>query len=94
MYNVFATSNTVIDSDEPPITRTVGLFGDSNNFMKRFCVDRHNEYTNGLFMDLSARKIGIKELWELKWHRDWNERNAPPPVWPDWMRGFKDYWRP
>jgi prepilin-type N-terminal cleavage/methylation domain-containing protein len=80
--------------DEPPIGRTFGFFGDSDNHMKRFCVDRHREYTNAVFMDMSVRSVGIKELWELRWHRDWNHGNSPPPVWPDWMRGFKDYWLP
>jgi len=80
--------------NEPPISRTFGSFGDSENHMKRFCVDRHDENTNGLFMDLSVRNVGIKELWELDWHRDWNRGNAPPPVWPEWMRGFKEYWTP
>ena len=81
--------------NEPPPGRTLGLFGDSHQHMKRFCVDRHNEKTNGLFMDLTVRSVGIKELWELRWHRWYNEGNInPPPEWPDWMSGFKDYWIP
>ncbi|MHC4486482.1 MAG: type II secretion system protein [Planctomycetota bacterium] len=61
--------------------------------LRRFCVNRHNGFTNGLFLDLSVRKIGLKELWELKWHRNWTEEraNARTPVWPDWMRNLKDY---
>jgi prepilin-type processing-associated H-X9-DG protein len=33
------------------------------------CINRHNGYINCLFMDWSARKVGLKELWTLKWHR-------------------------
>jgi prepilin-type N-terminal cleavage/methylation domain-containing protein/prepilin-type processing-associated H-X9-DG protein len=35
-----------------------------------FCINRHNGYTNGLFMDWSVRRIGLKELWTLKWQED------------------------
>jgi hypothetical protein len=59
--------------------------------MRRFCVNRHEGYVNGVFLDLSTvRRIGLKELWRLKWHRRYDV-DAPPPVWPQWMRNFKDY---
>ena len=77
--------------DEPPEALFLGAFGDSDNHMKRFCVDRHNDKNGAVFMDLSARSVGLKELWELEWHRNWNPWNQPPPVWPDWMAGMKDY---
>ena len=35
--------------------------------MTRFCLNRHNGKVNGLFMDFSARPIGLKELWTLRW---------------------------
>jgi prepilin-type N-terminal cleavage/methylation domain-containing protein len=60
--------------------------------MRLHCIDRHKGGINGVFLDMSVRKIGLKELWKLKWHRNyeigntWTESNAP---WPDWMRGFK-----
>jgi hypothetical protein len=38
----------------------------------------------------SARKVGLKELWWLKWHKGF-DLNADPPVWPAWMENFKDY---
>ena len=79
-------------NNEPPMWLIYGEFGDSDHHMKRFCVNRHNENTNALFMDLSVRSVGIKELWELRWHRNWNQGNHPPPDWPEWMNGFKEYW--
>jgi prepilin-type N-terminal cleavage/methylation domain-containing protein len=63
-----------------------------------FCMDRHNAHVNGLFLDWSVRKVGLKELWTLKWHKDFNTANkwtkaggVQPTDWPPWMRGFKDY---
>lgn len=35
----------------------------------RFCIDRHNSKINGAFMDGSARKVPLEELWKLKWHK-------------------------
>jgi type II secretory pathway pseudopilin PulG len=54
------------------------------------CINRHNRSINGIFLDFSVRKVGLKELWKLKWHRDF-DINAPTPQWPDWMKEFKDY---
>jgi prepilin-type N-terminal cleavage/methylation domain-containing protein len=49
--------------------------------MDKFCIDRHrNGRINGVFLDHSARLVGIKELWRLKWHRSFPV-NAPPPNW-------------
>ena len=63
----------------------------SNVNMLRFCMDRHDGGTiNGSFLDFSVRKVGLKELWKLEWHKKYDV-NAAPPIWPDWMREFKDY---
>jgi hypothetical protein len=49
-------------------------------------------------MDSSVRKVGLKELWTLKWHRNFNTNGyytkaggATAEDWPEWMRRFKDY---
>jgi len=62
------------------------------------CINRHDGYVNSLFMDWSVRKVGLKELWTLKWHREYNTRGpwtkaggVKPEDWPQWMRHFKDY---
>jgi len=66
--------------------------------MKGFCINRHDHGTiNGLFMDWSVRAIGLKELWKLNWHRNfdtngpWTANASVAPVWPAWMIGFKKY---
>ena len=66
--------------------------------MYHFVINRHNGGINILFMDWSARKAGLKELWTLKWHREFDTTNfwtiaggVIPTDWPEWMRKFKDY---
>jgi len=66
--------------------------------MTPFCMNRHNGYVNGLFLDWPVRKAGLKELWTLKWHKDFNTANewtkaggVTPGQWPRAMRGFRDY---
>ena len=63
--------------------------GWSTNAMKMLCLNRHNGNTNSLFLDFSVRRVGLKELWRLKWNRNY-DLNAPLPQWPDWMKGFPD----
>ena len=88
------------DTDAPTATPdafgigNMGTTGDINHFV----IDRHNGGINALFMDWSARKVGLKELWTLKWHRHYNTEgpwtNAGGVTlydWPDWMRNFKHY---
>jgi len=63
-----------------------------------FCVTRHDDFVNAVFLDWSVRKTGLKELWKLKWSRDF-DTNGPwtraggvkPDQWPAWMRAMKDY---
>jgi prepilin-type N-terminal cleavage/methylation domain-containing protein len=81
--------------DSPPSYDGQCLVDPGGESMLRFCFDRHEKNINGVFMDWGIRKIGLKELWKLKWHRDFNT-NGPwtssyNPQWPEWMAGFKDY---
>jgi len=70
----------------------------STDNMIRVCVNRHDGAVNCLFMDWSVRKVGLKGLWTLKWHRNYNP-DGPwtitggihPEDWPEWMRQFRDY---
>ena len=62
------------------------------------CVNRHEGGVNYLFLDWSVRKVGLKELWTLKWHTQYNTQGpwtkaggVKPEDWPQWMRRFKDY---
>jgi len=75
-----------------------GQWSGAAHEMKHFCIDRHNATINMLFMDWSVRQVGLKELWTLKWHRQFNRNGfwtlaggAQTSDWPDWMRNFKPY---
>ena len=61
-----------------------------SNEMRRFCGNRHNGFVNCVFFDFTVRRVGLKELWRLKWNRAYNV-NVDPPDWPPWMKEFKDY---
>jgi prepilin-type N-terminal cleavage/methylation domain-containing protein len=70
----------------------------TTNAMKMICLLRHNGFINGAFVDFSSRRIGLKELWTFRWHREFNTQNAwtraggvQAENWPAWMRSFKDY---
>jgi prepilin-type N-terminal cleavage/methylation domain-containing protein/prepilin-type processing-associated H-X9-DG protein len=74
------------------------MHGPGGEDSSSFCINRHNGYINGLFLDWSVRKIGLKELWTLKWNEDfdmtgpWTKAGGVQAGdWPSWMRGFKDY---
>lgn len=66
--------------------------------MGRVCMNRHSGFVNWAFLDGSARKVGLKELWTLKWHRMF-VTDGPWTIgggvisedWPVWMRDFEDY---
>ncbi len=78
--------------DSPPTFDGEFNTGEGNN-MRRFCMNRHKGFVNCLFLDFSARKVGLKELWRLTWHREWNKdlTQRGMPIWPEWMNQFKDY---
>ncbi|MHC4070252.1 MAG: type II secretion system protein [Planctomycetota bacterium] len=85
-------------TNEPLEFEDIYISGNSMEAMGDFCVNRHNGFLDGLFLDFSVRKIGIKELWKLKWHRTFNTDDrwtiaggVNPDDWPEWMQGFKDY---
>ena len=70
----------------------------TTNAMKMLCALRHNGFVNGAFVDFSTRRIGLKELWMLRWHREYDTRGpwtraggVKPEDWPPWMKSFKDY---
>ena len=79
----------------PPVVDAWEGYNDSGYFM---VMDRHEGGINMLFMDWSVRKVGLKELWMLKWYPafdtsgPWTRAGGVQPEdWPAWMRKFKDY---
>jgi prepilin-type N-terminal cleavage/methylation domain-containing protein len=84
-------------TDSPPAFE--GQRGDwTTDALKLLCIDRHHGATNGVFVDFSIRKLGLKELWTLKWNREFDTTGpwtraggVQAENWPAWMRHFKDY---
>ena len=89
-----------LDTDAPVLQPFDYGWGDkgTSGEMNQFCIDRHNGFINFAFGDWSARRVGLKELWTLRWHRAYNV-NGPytraggmaPEEWPVWLRKYKDY---
>jgi len=70
----------------------------SDNNFGRCCINRHVGFVSCSFLDYSARKVGLKELWVLKWHKRFNTSGpytltggVQSSDWPEWIRRFKDY---
>jgi len=89
--SVSPSCSLVSETQPPPRREPSGSAGE-------LCINRHNGYINSLFLDWSVRKVGLKELWTLKWYLDFNTAGpwtkaggVLPEEWPYWMRKFKDY---
>ena len=92
-----------VSTEAPPptedATRGNGEFGFTGSLIGRYVMNRHgNGRINCLFVDGSARNVGLKELWTFKWNRDWDTAGiwtkaggATASDWPAWMRDFKEY---
>jgi len=70
----------------------------SHGDMWQWVINRHDGGINGLFLDYSVKKVGVKELWTLKWSPNFDTAGpwtraggVKPEDWPKWMRHFRDY---
>ncbi|MHC4843664.1 MAG: type II secretion system protein [Planctomycetota bacterium] len=90
--------------DEAAITRLHGPVDGGGGETNRWNLDRHNLSVNFAFLDWSVRKVGLRQLWRIKWNREstlggasnWgNLRIVPdwndPLQWPEWMQNAKNY---
>ncbi len=85
-------------SQAPFASETAVWDTDNTNHMARACMNRHLGHVNISFCDFSARKVGLKELYTLKWHKAFNTAGrftlaggVTADMWPDWIRPYKDY---
>ncbi len=60
----------------------------SSDGLPEFALARHESRipANIAFLDGSARKVGLKEIWTLRWTPDWVA--VPNMRWPAWMAGY------
>ena len=66
--------------------------------MARTCINRHRGFVCVSFGDGSARKVGLKELWVLKWHQKYDTSGpwtlaggVTDDDWPEWIRRFPSF---
>jgi prepilin-type N-terminal cleavage/methylation domain-containing protein len=62
------------------------------NAMNRFCLNRHQQAINGVYMDFHVDRIWLKSLWHQKWSKRF-DTHLPGPDWSSeasWMAHFKD----
>ncbi len=90
-FNIFP-----LPEDSPPDIPDMAWQGTQH--MRRICIDRHKGGINMAFLDWSVRKVDLKELWTLKWHKTYDTRGpwtmaggVTPSEWPDWMHNYPDY---
>lgn len=80
-------------TNNPPSYQGENHSDDDDYQMTRFCLNRHKRQTGMVFADGSARLVGLKELWRLKWHKNFNTA-LRAPNWrmeASWMAAFPDY---
>ncbi|MBN1973994.1 MAG: type II secretion system protein [Sedimentisphaerales bacterium] len=88
----------VHDVDNPPDYDGATMNLSGSNEIRRVCLNRHSESINVAFADFSARRVDLKELWTLKWSRNFNTRGvwtkaggATADKWPKWMQAMPEY---
>ena len=87
-------------ASEPPAVpdppRDSGMIG-AGHEMANWVMDRHSGGINMCFMDGSTRKVDVRELWTLRWSRDWDPANIYTKrgdntyTWPDWLKQYPAY---
>jgi len=81
------------DTDTPPpIDGREARYPGDDNAMNRFCMNRHQQATNCVYLDYHVEKLWLKSMWRQKWSKRF-DTNAPPPDWASeapWMAHFKD----
>jgi len=72
--------NTAPHDPIPSLGGKAWTLGNNISAIAKFMVPRHSGRLNMLFMDKSVRKVSLRKLWSLKWHRQWREQQQ---VWSD-----------
>ncbi len=81
------------ENDDTPPSYEGERFDPHTNSMNRFCINRHQQGVNSVFLDYSARKVYLKDLWHVKWAKNFDIK-APCPNWQTeapWMAQFKGH---
>ncbi len=71
--------------------KTNGMWVGAKYEMLHFAVDRHAGGVNVQFMDSSVRKVRVRKLWGLKWHRTFDTRRylaQEDSWWGGWLSKY------
>jgi prepilin-type N-terminal cleavage/methylation domain-containing protein len=91
-----------LHTDLPPLTidADIKANGGDRIGLGLWVLYRHECGINMVFMDWSMRRVGLKELWLLKWHRQFDTTAGPSETahggvagggWPDYMNKCKKF---
>ncbi|OQA04358.1 MAG: hypothetical protein BWY69_00009 [Planctomycetes bacterium ADurb.Bin401] len=89
----FLPKTTSVEDTEPTRGNTANGGNNGQYNMTRFFIDRHDMTVNLLMADWSVKRVGIKHLFKLHWHRDWEKTMTAPfenIKWPAWSSKAKD----
>jgi prepilin-type processing-associated H-X9-DG protein len=93
-----STSPGAFAVNPPPESDAIPTAEPNYERVWKSCINRHDGGVNCSFFDGSVRKVGLKELWTLKWWPNYNTANpwtkaggVQPGDWPEWMRHFRDH---
>jgi prepilin-type processing-associated H-X9-DG protein len=62
-----------------------GEWTSSDYELKHFAIQRHGKGTQVNFFDGSARKVRLRKLWTLRWHKSYDVQAAEKIKLPNWM---------
>ena len=87
------SSNTPLPTEPEPYEWN-NSWGDwGTNAMSLVCMDRHSGGINMVFLDGKTAKVSPRDLWKLKWQKEFNTHNRmsePGANWPKWLQKFSD----
>jgi len=90
--DVFPDHGDIPLDQEPPPYEWDNSWGDWGvNAMRMVCIDRHSGGINMVFLDGTARKVSLRELWKLKWHKHFKtntKMTSSAAIWPKWLERF------
>ncbi len=78
----------VEDDDRLP-TENCMKSGNNKDRLRNFCFDRHGGVTEVVFLDGSARDVGLKELCGLKWNKSYDtDKYRKQNNWGPWLSKY------
>ncbi len=79
-------------TDTPPkADDRLARYPGDDNAMNRFCLNRHQQAINAVYLDYHVERVWLKALWHQKWSKRF-DTHLPGPDWATeapWMASFK-----